>query len=182
MSQRINSPDCEAVLHYVTVNVRERKCPFARPEYAQLVLRQLRFECNRHPAGLLAYVVMPDHLHFLLALSDGKLGRFLSRFKPNTTLNLDAAALKEGRHRDRLWLWQKGRRELWQDSKHSLHLFSPSWIEQKIRYIHDNPVRKGLVASAIDYPWSSVAAFQGGLPPEPVDFDYERFFCNPKRG
>lgn len=159
MAQRFNSPDCEGVLHFVTLNVRERKSAFRRPEYAEMALRELRFECDRHPARLIAYVVMPDHLHFLFGPQDGVMTRFLKRFKPGVTLKLDAMALEQGRRKERTWLSAKGKRELWQDGKHSLPIYSPEWVRQKIEYIHENPVRAGLVKTAIDYPYSSVAAY-----------------------
>ncbi len=177
MAQRLNAPDEIGVLHYVTCNVRERKRAFHRPEYAQLVLEQLRFECDRHPAVLVAYVAMPDHLHFLIGLQDGALKRFLARFKPNTTRNLDALARAQGRDKVINWLAAKGPRELWQDSKYSLHIYSPAWIEEKTRYIHENPVRAGMVEGPGDYPWSSFGAYfpeLGVVPPVKVDVDWER--------
>ena len=172
MSQRLNSPDQLGVLHFVTLNVRERKAAFRRSEYAQMVLQELRFECDRHPARLVAYVVMPDHLHLLLEPQDGKLTRFLKRFKPGITLKLDALAQANGRDKERNWLATKGRRELWQDSKYSLSIYSPHWVRQKLNYIHENPVRAGLVENAIDYPYSSISAYfpeSGRLPPIAVD-------------
>ena len=159
MAQRLNSPDQKSVLHYVTLNVRERRKAFSRPEYAELVLRELRFECDRHPARLIAYVVMPDHLHFLLWPDDGLLSRFLARFKPGVTLKIDALAQANERDKERDWLAAKGKRELWQDSKYSLSVFSPRWIGEKIDYIHRNPVRARLVENAANYPYSSIGAY-----------------------
>ena len=170
--QRLNSPDGQGVLHFLTLTVRDRKTPFRRPEYARMICELLRFECDRHPAALTAFVVMPDHLHALIYLEDGKLTRFLRRFKPNSSLNLDALAVENGRQGDRDWLCAKGRRELWQDGKYSLPIHSPLWVREKIDYIHQNPVRKGLVACAEDYAWSSFGAYYPELlhvPPVAVD-------------
>jgi len=159
MSTRLNSPDAEGVLHYVTLNVRERKAAFRHPEYARMILDLLRFECNRHPATLAAYVVMPDHIHFLFGPQDGQVTRFLARFKPNATRNIDALAAQENRVKEREWLARKGKRELWQDSKHSLPIYSPEWIREKAAYIHHNPVRAGLVESPADFAFSSFGAY-----------------------
>ena len=172
MAQRLNSPDQPGTLHYVTLNVRDRKEAFRRSEYAWMVLHELRFECDRHPARLLAYVVMANHLHFLFEPEDGKLTRFLSRFKPGVTLKLDALCKRHERLRESEWLAEKGKRELWQDGKHSLLVYSPEWMRQKIDYIHQNPVRAGLVDNAIDYPYSSIGAYfpeAGVSPPIAVD-------------
>ncbi|PQV65130.1 putative transposase [Abditibacterium utsteinense] len=170
--KRLNSPDGQGVLHFVTLKVRDRKTPFRRAEYARMICELLRFECDRHPATLVAFVVMPDHIHALLGPSDGELTRFLQRFKPNATRNLDALALQMERQRDRDWLSEKGPRELWQDGKYSLPIYSPEWIREKIDYIHSNPIRKGLVDDASAYPWSSYGAYcpeSLHVPPVAVD-------------
>ena len=159
MAQRFNSPDEAEVFHYVTLNVRDRHRPFKQPYYARLAIEELRCECDRHPAALSAYVVMPDHLHFLVQLEDGGLRRFLARYKPGVTLKLDALAAARGNEKARDWLSSKGKRELWQDGKHSLPVYSRSWLQQKIAYIHNNPVRAGLVVSPAGYPWSSYGAY-----------------------
>ncbi len=172
MSTRLNSPDSEGVLHYVTLNIRERKTVFNRPEYASMILDLLRFECDRHPATLVAYVAMPDHLHFLFGPRDGKVARFLSRLKPNATRNIDALAAQNNRDKERQWLAEKGKRELWQDGKYSLPIYSPQWIREKIEYIHNNPVRAGLVESPSDFLHSSFGAYfpeSGHQPPVKVD-------------
>ena len=179
MSTRLNSPDDKSVLHFVTLNVRDRKCAFRRPEYARMILELLRFECDRHPACLVAYVAMPDHLHFLFGPRDGQVTKFLARFKPNATRNLDELAAQNGRIKERDWLAAKGQRELWQDGKYSLPIYSTPWVEEKINYIHQNPMRKGLSTSPADYPWSSFMAYHqefDNLPPVRVDLNWEQFF------
>ena len=177
MSTRYNAPDQDGVLHYVTLNVRDKKLAFRDEFFARLALDELRFECDRHPAKLLAYVVMPDHLHLLANFEDGKVSRFLARFKPAVTKKLDALALTSGKTRVQEWLCEKGKRELWQDSKHSAHIWSETFIAQKIAYIHSNPVRKGLVENALDYPWSSIGAHfpEAGIS-APIRVDLEWWF------
>lgn len=149
MAHRLNTPDGPAVLHYVTLNVRDRKRAFSRPEYAAMMLDLLRFECDRHPAMLAAYVVMPDHLHFLFGPQDGKVTRFLARLKPNATRNLDALAIQSGRIKEHQWLTEKGKRELWQDGKYSLPIYSPQWITEKL-------ITSTIIRCAPD--WSNIRA------------------------
>lgn len=171
MAQRYNAPDNADVLHYVTLKVRDRRRAFGSDTYAHLALDQLRISCDNHPAEITAYVVMPDHLHFILRLADGRLSRFLSSYKSKVTGRVMELA-EDQKHLRRLgWLTSKGEPELWQDGKHSFHLWSGYMIRQKIRYIHDNPVRAGLVERPQDYPWSSVAAYvESGLEP-PIKVD-----------
>jgi putative transposase len=159
MAQRFNCPDAEGVLHYVTLNVRDKRLAFSKACYARELLETLRTECDKYPAKLVAYVVMPNHLHFIVHPHDGKMSRFLSRFKPKATLHFDMLAETLHHEKARSWLQTAQGRNLWQDGKHSFHLWSDKLIWQKIHYIHDNPVRAGLVAHPADYLWSSYGAF-----------------------
>ena len=51
--------------------------------------------------------------------------------------------------------------QTWQDGFHAVPLWSAWMIRKKIDYMHANPLRKGLVKSARDYPWSSFKTFHG---------------------
>ena len=115
---------------------------------------------------------MPDHLHALIDLEDGQMGRFLRRFKSNATNNIDVLMRGNDKALQSDWLCEKGKRELWQDGKHSIPIYSSKWIKQKINYLHRNPVTKGLVENPADYIWSSFGAYEptsGHEPPVFVD-------------
>ena len=51
--------------------------------------------------------------------------------------------------------------QFWQQDSHPIELQSPKWINQKLAYLHLNPVRNGLVGSAEDYLYSSARAYMG---------------------
>jgi len=69
--------------------------------------------------------------------------------------------------------WDGAQHGVWQDSFKSLALWSTWLIWQKINYIHNNPVKAGLVKSAADYKWSSFRAFyHQSDEPLPVDRDW----------
>ena len=175
MSQRFNRPDAVGVLHYVTLNVWERRPIFARGAYALAVLNALRATCDDYPSRLVAYVVMPDHRHFIAHPKDGQLSHFLARFKPAATKGIDVLAAAKNHARAQAWLRTPRGRCLWQEGKHSFHLWSDKLIRQKIHYIHDNPVRSGLVMRPADYLWSSYGAFapeSGHQIPVAVDADW----------
>jgi REP element-mobilizing transposase RayT len=159
MSQRFNRPDAAGVLHYVTLNVRERRPIFSHSPYALALLQCLRSSCDDYLAKLVSYVVMPDHMHFIVHPKDGKLSHFLSKFKPVATKSLDSLAKQKNHEKMRAWLRTERGRNLWQDGKHSFHLWSDILIWQKIHYIHYNPVRACIVDYPVDYLWSSYGAF-----------------------
>lgn len=111
---------------------------------------------------VLAWVVMPDHVHLVVYVDDGaidvtrfthSLKRPFAREVLNRWRKLEAPILAKLAQGDGHRFWQTGGgydrnvtgREVW----------------VKIDYIHDNPVRKGLVAQRANYRWSSAAAYDG---------------------
>ena len=67
------------------------------------------------------------------------------------------------------------RYSLWQTEKNVYPIFSEGLFMQKVNYIHNNPVRAGLVERAIDYKWSSARIWQGcPLDDEPLLMDIDR--------
>ena len=72
------------------------------------------------------------------------------------------------------WIYKGQHAEFWQDSKHDLYLYSDWMIWQKIRYIENNPIKRGLVQHAHEYPYSSFAARNdvGREPIVKIDFDW----------
>ncbi len=160
MAQRFNRQDRIGVLHYATINVRDHKRIFTRDIYSRPALEVLRNVCNDYPARLIAYVIMPEHLHFIINPFDGKLTRFLTFLKPEVTKAISSVARQLGHPAVLNWLENlEGSEQLWQESKHSFHLFTQRLIWQKINYIHNNPIRRGLVRHAQDYLYSSFNAF-----------------------
>ena len=162
MTKRHNERDQIGVLHYVTLNIRERKHAFSRDENARAALIALREHCDRHPAKLVAYVVMPEHLHFINNPRLGDCERFLSHYKSRVTNEIIQIARNNSWENVLSWLkMPEGQNQLWQEGKHSFHLYSDRLIWQKIDYIHNNPFRAGLVAMQMNIP---TPVFGPGIP------------------
>ena len=51
--------------------------------------------------------------------------------------------------------------QFWTHENHAEIIFSNKFFDQKLNYIHDNPVRAGIVENAEDYLYSSARAFAG---------------------
>ena len=127
---------------------------------------------------LWAYVIMPEHVHLvLLPAPEVQIRRILFRLKRPMTqrvlawvrdtrpafLEKMADRQPDGSVTHRFW--QRG-------GGYDRNLRSVRDIHEKINYIHDNPVRRGLVAKSQDWPWSSAAAWvEGGDTPVRVDLE-----------
>jgi len=101
---------------------------------------------------------MPDHLHLIVNPRDGRIRKLMGKLKSQSARSI-IAALPD-------WSFDVGRdasgrplHQVWQESFKALPLWSDWMIWQKINYIHNNPVRAGLVTSAGEYRWSSFGAF-----------------------
>ncbi|MBW2621321.1 MAG: transposase [Deltaproteobacteria bacterium] len=118
------------------------------------------------PFDLWAYVFMPEHVHILLRPHEGiKISAILKQIKQPVAIravkHIKAHApefLKQmrdlqlnGRYTHRFW--QRG-------GGYDRNLWTQKDIHTKIRYIHANPVRRGLVSSPADWPWSSFGAWE----------------------
>ena len=128
---------------------------------------------------LFAYVMMPDHFH-VITDSPGKSSRVLQFIKGIVSRRVLGylremkyeTSLRKLEHDD----WKRNHRySLWQHDSDVFSIVSESTFMQKVNYIHQNPVRAGLVERAEDYRWSS-ARFWSKCPAEdePLTVDIEK--------
>ena len=132
-------------------------------------LAALRLGQEQSQFDLWAYVVMPEHVHLvLLPLGETKVSNILSTIKQSPSkqaicwLRQNAPEYlpqlqdhqPNGKQHHRFW--QRG-------GGYDRNLRSVRDIHEKIAYVHDNPVRRGMVEQAVAWRWSSAAAWQTGV-------------------
>jgi REP element-mobilizing transposase RayT len=114
---------------------------------------------------LFAYVIMIDHMHLLT--SRPSTTSDVLRVLKGLTARRIIDYLKAGSYFDSLTKLQHQEQDrnyrysLWQTEKNVLPIFSEGMFMEKLNYIHQNPVRAGLVEKATDYRWSSARIWQG---------------------
>jgi putative transposase len=116
----------------------------------------------RHSGGfaIFAYVIMPDHVHLVTdgTLKPSETLRFLNGISSRRVVGY----LKENNYVTSLAKLRDApkarghKHSLWDGHSHALPVFSESFFMQRVNYIHQNPVRAGLVERAEDYRWSSI--------------------------
>jgi putative transposase len=110
--------------------------------------------------AIFAYVIMPDHLHIITdgARKPSDTLRFLNGISSHRVI----CHLKENNYASSLAKLRDAPKarghahSLWDGHSHALGLFSESFFVQRVNYIHQNPVRAGLVERPEDYRWSSI--------------------------
>lgn len=130
-------------IYLVTATTIAREPVFGQWPTGRLLVRELK---QAHESGLvcsLAWVVMPDHLHWLFELRTGSLASVMQRVKSKTAKAVNKASHRQGK--------------VWQDSYHDKAVRQEQDLVHVARYIVANPVRAGLVKSVRDYPlWDAV--------------------------
>ena len=129
---------------YMLTSVTYRRRPlFLNLKFARLVIQNLRRADQEHHCRSLAWVVMPDHVHWLVELKDVTLGTLMQRFKSRSGHALRKAGARAV--------------PIWQAGYHDRALRHEDDVVKVARYIIANPIRAGLVARAGDYPhWDAV--------------------------
>jgi putative transposase len=134
-------------LHFLTFSCYRRApwlgAPRAREVFEQ-TLERVRRWCGFYVAG---YVVMPEHVHLLVSEPErAKLSVAIQMLKQNVARQLRKP---EGG-------------SFWQPRYYDFCVWSEKKRIEKLRYIHCNPVRRGLVSSPEQWAWSSFRHYLSG--------------------
>ena len=156
-------------LHYVTFQIVRWIDIFSRKVYRDIVIDSFRYCQHNKGLEIYAFVVMSNHIHAFIRSNTGKLSDTIRDFKSYTSKQILLAIEMEQESR-RDWMLnlfefsakQHKRNEkyqVWTHENHAEYIYSNKFIMQKINYIHENPVRAGIVEKPEDYLYSSARAF-----------------------
>ncbi len=139
--------------YFLTFTVERWYYIFDRHERWPILAEVLEGERRQDAIRLLAFVFMLNHLHLILVAPDT--ARFVRRFKSLTAHRLrDSLARTEPTVLD-LFRQDDGRHRFWRAGNAPKAIETEAFLEQKARYIHENPVRKQYVARPEHWFWSS---------------------------
>ncbi|KJZ64730.1 REP-associated tyrosine transposase [Pseudomonas fluorescens] len=131
-----NSENGRAYL--ITAVLHDRKPIFSDWRLGRLLVAELR---RAHDSGLvnsIAWVVMPDHFHWLMQLQDNNLGNVIGATKARCAQAVNKTTGQSG--------------ALWQTGYHDRTIRDGEELLPFARYIVANPLRAGLVDKIGDYP------------------------------
>ncbi|GAA4468946.1 transposase [Nibrella saemangeumensis] len=158
--------------YFLTITVVNWIDIFIRKEYKQIICDSLNYCVQQKGLVIYAWVLMSNHIHLVARVKEpGSLSFVLRDFKKFTSKALIVAIQETGESR-RDWLLDKfafeARRtsraenfKVWRDDNHAVSLFSPGFTDQKVAYIHDNPVRQQIVTTPEAYLYSSALDYSG---------------------
>ena len=133
-------------LHFVTFSCYQRRPLFESLRARALFESALEQARINYGCGVLGYVIMPEHIHLLLS-------------EPNrATVATVLKAIKQSVARR---LVAKGE-HFWQERYYDFNVRTKKKRIEKLRYIHRNPVKRGLVEKPEDWRWSSFRHYATG--------------------
>jgi putative transposase len=141
-------------LHFITWSCYRRKPLLGNPARRGLVLAALELMRVRYRFAVIGYVVMPEHVHLLISeplIGDPSIGdpsKIIQAVKLSVSRRLAVGGEFSGR--------------FWQSRFYDFNLWGQQKEVEKLRYMHRNPVVRGLVASPEDWRWSSYRSYACG--------------------
>jgi putative transposase len=153
-------------LFFVTLTITNWIDVFTRRLYNDFIIENLNWCQQNKKLNIYAYVIMTNHIHMVANVTDGSLGDVLRDFKTYTSKELVKMIKSNPTESRKEWMLKKfeiaGKynplnvnHQFWQNGNYPVLLYSPAVIDQKIDYIHENPVRAGFVGSAHEFWYSS---------------------------
>ncbi|MCG2420102.1 transposase [Aequorivita sp. F47161] len=139
---------------------------FTREAYFNVIVDSLDF-CRKHKGmALFAYCIMPSHIHLLFRDENENPSGLLRDFKGFTSKKMIACIQEhpqESRREWMLWMFKRAGNknsnitgsQFWQQNNKPIELWSTPVIREKFDYIHNNPVKAGLVTEPWEWKYSS---------------------------
>ena len=161
-------------LHFVTFTVVNWIDVFVRIEYKDIVVHSLNYCIDKKGLEVFVWCIMTSHIHLIVGTKgDNKLEDIIRDIKRHTSKKLLSAIFenpKESRKDWLKWMFERAGKknsnnkmyQFWQQHSHPIELNTNYLMEQKLEYIHLNPVKAGIVSEAEDYLYSSAKDYTGG--------------------
>jgi REP element-mobilizing transposase RayT len=152
--------------YFITTTVVDWIRLFSNPIHQNIIIESLIYCCKEKGLEIYAWCLMPSHLHMICkAKDDDILANVMRDFKKFTSKKIIQLLQQESNEENAQALQKfaeacghlKRRQEykVWQNGYHAVLLRSNKFIYQKLNYIHNNPVKAGLVNRPEEFMYSS---------------------------
>jgi REP element-mobilizing transposase RayT len=156
----------DEIPHFVTFTVVGWVDVFTREQYKEIIVESLKFCINSKGLRLHAWVIMTNHVHLILSSKENKIEYIVRDIKKFTSKQI-VKAIQDHPHESRKeWMlnlfsfagkYNSNNKEyqFWKQDYHPIELRTSILFDQRLNYLHDNPVRSGLVCEPWHYKYSS---------------------------
>jgi putative transposase len=158
-------------IYFLTFTVVDWIDIFTRKIYKDILIDNLKICQTKKGLVIHCYVIMSNHLHLIASANASNLSDIIRDYKSFTSKKI-VEAIKEQNESRRHWLLKhlqfKGGinphndiYQLWTNNNHPEEIISYDFMRSKADYIHENPVRAGLVEFPHEYLYSSAKNYAG---------------------
>ncbi len=171
----------QQALYFLTFQVVNWVDIFTRVEYKDIITDSFDYCRKNKGLELYAYVIMSNHIHLISRAKENyRLSDIIRDFKKFTANQLlDKIKLPAESRSD--WMLKRfefaakrhqrnSEYQIWTHENHAVELFTSDFIDQKLDYIHHNPVRAGIVDAPENYIYSSARNYAGEKGRIEIDF------------
>jgi REP element-mobilizing transposase RayT len=169
-------------LYFVTFSVVGWIDVFTRRIYQDMLIESLEYCRTKKDMKIFCYCIMPNHIHYITHSVNKQLSSTLRDLKSFTAKQLLKAIEENSKESRKDWMMRQfgfyGRNcpqkqvfQFWNHSNHPFFLYSQKLIQQKVDYIHYNPVKAGFVNEP--HEWRMSSANENG----PIKLDEWMTLC-----
>ena len=155
----------QSALYFLTLQVVYWADIFTRQVYRDIVVDSLDFCRKNKGLEVYAWVIMSNHVHLIVRSKVNRLSDTLRDFKRHTSKRI-IEKIEQHPESRRMWLLMifkyAARRhkrnkifQVWTHENHAVELDTNEMIESRMNYLHNNPVKAGIVFNPEDYLYSS---------------------------
>jgi len=156
----------DAIPHFVTFTVVGWIDVFSREIYKEKMLESLNFCIQRKGLIVHAWIIMTNHVHLIISSHDNKIADLVRDIKKYTSRQIIDLIAQNPQESRKEWMLNiflfvgKGNKsntnyQFWKQDYHPVELNTNERLSQRLIYLHENPVRAGLVWEPWHYKYSS---------------------------
>lgn len=167
---KFNNPEG---IYFISFAVVEWLDVFTRNEYKNIIIDSLHYCQKEKGMEIFAWCIMTNHVHLIFRSAEKQKPELLiGDFKRFTSKAIVKAIIENPKESRKEFLLERFRNagnsasnvnqyQFWRHDNHPIELWSNKVIDEKIDYVHKNPVEAGLVFRAEDYIYSSAVDYAG---------------------
>jgi len=171
MSEKYKVGDSQ-IPHFITFTIVDWVDIFIRRIYKDILIDSIKYCQKEKGLKVHAWVIMSSHLHMIVSTNGKPLQSIVRDLKKYTSREIIKAIKNSSESRNH-WMLKKfeyaairtkrgGNYKVWQDGFHPIQLDTNEMIDQRLQYIHQNPVVAGIVDREESYIYSSAKDYHGG--------------------
>jgi putative transposase len=171
MSRKYKFHDPEG-LYFISYAVVYWIDVFTRDEYKEILLNSWKYCQQNKGLEIFAWCIMTNHVHMIIASEKNKPEEIIRDMKSFTSTQIKKAITENPQESRKEWMLEMMHKagtlnnnnndfQFWQQHNNPIQLTSNAMIDQKLDYIHQNPVIAGIVDHPEYYLYSSARDYAG---------------------